>query len=275
MFLEIGPVSVVIQGEKDGRRYEFEKEPLARKINDILKEIADFLPILRQKAYKIKNTKHVPEVPRRMIEAVRAVDEVSLTPMAAVAGAVADSVKKFLKDEGPDLISVNNGGDISIFNGTGRRFNIQIGDISTGRSLPCILSVERLEDYGIATSGFGGRSLTLGVADVVTVIAETGAMADAAATHICNCTSIVSDNVVRRKASEVDPLTDIPDDYVTTIIGQLNEDAITIALENGLTIAYNMIKYRNIYDAVIVLQGHTVTTINGDNPIKLEVCDGN
>ena len=275
MFLEIGPASLVIIGEKDGEPYEFQKENLVQKVKSILSEIREFLPILKQKAYKIKNTKHMPDVPRKMVEAVKVIDESSLTPMAAVAGSVADGIKKFLRNEGLDLVSVNNGGDISIFNKKGRGLKIDIGDILTGKSSPYMLNIEQLIDFGLATSGFGGRSFTLGLADSVTVIAATGAVADAAATLICNCTNTESDQVVRQKAAEVDPLTDIPDDNVTISIGQLNERDIFNALENGLIIAANIKNKKHIYDAIVKFRGHMVTTINGDNPIKLEVHNGN
>jgi uncharacterized protein len=275
MFLEIGPASLVIIGEKDGEPYEFQKEKLVQKVKSILGQIREYLPVLKQKAYRIKNTKHMPDVPRKMVEAVKAIDEASLTPMAAVAGSVADAIKEFLKNEGLDLVSVNNGGDISIFNKKGRGLKIDIGDIHTGESSPYMLNIEQLIDYGLATSGFGGRSFTLGLADSVTVVAATGAVADAAATFICNCTNTDSDQVIRQKASEIDPLTDIPDDNVTISIGQLNDNDILQSLENGLDIADNIKKLKHIYDVIIKLQGHMVTTINGDNPIKLEVHNGN
>jgi hypothetical protein len=275
MFLEIGPASLVIIGEKDGKPNVFDKEKLVEKVNSILGEIREYLPVLKQKAYKIINTKHMPDVPRKMVEAVKAIDEASLTPMAAVAGSVADAIKDFLKNECPDLVSINNGGDISIFNRKGRGLKIDIGDIHTGESSPYMLNIEQLIDYGLATSGFGGRSFTLGLADSVTVIAATGAVADAAATFICNYTNTESDKVIRQKASEIDPLTDIPDDNVTIRINQLNKNDILQALVNGLNIAANIKKQKHIYDAVIKLHGHMVTTINGDNPIKLEVQNGN
>ena len=275
MFLEIGPASLVIIGEKDGRPYEFEREMFVQKVKSILGEIREFLPVLKQKAYKIKNTKHMPVVPRKMVEAVKAIDEASLTPMAAVAGSVADAIKEFLMREGLDLVSVNNGGDISIFNRKGRGLKIDIGDIHTDKSSPFMLNIEQFTDYGLATSGFGGRSFTLGLADSVTVVAATGAVADAAATFICNCTNTESDEVIRRMASEIDPLTDIPDDNVTIRIGQLNELDIVKSLENGLAITDNIKNNKHIYDAILKFRGHMVTTINGDNPIKLEVQNGN
>jgi ApbE superfamily uncharacterized protein (UPF0280 family) len=275
VFIEIGPASLVVSGEKDGILYAFDRCKLEEKIRSILGQIREHLPVLKQKAYRIKNTKHMPDVPKKMVEAVKAIDEASLTPMAAVAGSVSDALKEFLKSEGLDLVSVNNGGDISIFNKKGRCLRIDIGDIHTGESSPYMLNIEQLIDYGLATSGFGGRSFTLGLADIVTVVAATGAVADAAATFICNCTNTESDQVVRQKASEIEPLTDIPDDNVTIRIGQLNYIDILNALDNGLCIAANIKYQKQIFDAIIKLQGHMVTTINGDNPIKLEVQNGN
>jgi hypothetical protein len=275
MFIEIGPASLVVNGEKDGMPYEFDRFRVEEKIRSILEEIKEYLPVLKQKARKIKNTNHMPYVPRKMVDAVKVIDEVSLTPMAAVAGSVADALKEFLKNEGLDLISVNNGGDISIFNKNVRELKIDIGDIHTGESSPHLLSIEQITDYGLATSGFGGRSFTLGLADSVTVIATTGALADAAATFICNCTNTETDQVIRRKASEIDPLTDIPDYEVTIKINVLNNFDIMKSLENGLYNASKLKQLNYIYDAVIKLQGHMVTTIDGDNPINLEVHNGN
>jgi ApbE superfamily uncharacterized protein (UPF0280 family) len=275
MFIEIGPASLVISGEKNGIPYTFHRHRLEEKTRGILEEIKEYLPVLKQKAYKIKNTKHMPDVPRKMVEAVKVINEESLTPMAAVAGSVADAMKEFLKDEGLDLVSVNNGGDISIFNKKGRSLKVDIGDIHTGGSSPYMLNIEELKDCGIATSGFGGRSFTLGLADSVTVVAATGSIADAAATFICNCTNTDSEQVIRQIASGIDPLTDIPDDNVTIKIGKLYESDILKALYNGLGIAANLRYEKHIYDAIIKLRGHMVTTINGDNPIKLEVRNGN
>ena len=86
-----------------------------------------------------------------MIRAVKAVDEATLTPMAAVAGAVADLVKEYLSSSGEiDLLSVNNGGDISICNRSGRPMRIGIGDIGSTIPTPYVMKVEghRLSSSG-------------------------------------------------------------------------------------------------------------------------------
>lgn len=274
MFIEIGPASISIDTIKKGRQDEPDQEKVKEKLSNIIKDINECLPVLKQKAYKIKNTDYLPSIAKNMINAVKMVDEYTLTPMAAVAGAVSDEIKGLLKEEDFDFISVNNGGDISVFSNLQKPVKASIGDINHGRNTPYMLVIERLKDFGIATSGLGGRSFTLGVAEIGTVIAETGAIADAAATFICNRTNIESDNILRQKAKDIDPMTDIPDELVTIDINKLNHIDITNALQNGLKIAN---KYKNnkvIYDALIYIKGNMVTTITGDKFIKLEVLDG-
>ncbi len=274
MFIEVGPASCVINAEKDGKAYDIDRKRAGGYLTTILKEIRDCLPVLRQKAHKIQKTTHMPEVAAMMVDAVKNVDEATLTPMAAVAGAVSERMRDLLKTDGADLITVNNGGDIAVHNGTGREVTIGIGDIKTNRTTPYILKISGLSDFGIATSGFGGRSLTLGLADIVTVIAENGAVADAAATFLCNKTNIDTDKVLRKRASEVDPSTDIPDELVTVHIADLSDEEIQKALHEGLTEAYRLKKNSIIYDAVFLLKERMVTTIAGDEYIRLEVQHG-
>jgi ApbE superfamily uncharacterized protein (UPF0280 family) len=210
----------------------------------------------------------------KMIDAVKKVDEATLTPIAAVAGTVSEMVRDFIGGSISDFVSVNNGGDIAVRNDTGREVRIGIGDIRTGRTTPYVLKITGLNTFGIATSGFGGRSLTLGLADIVTVIAENSAVADAAATFLCNSVNIGTDKVKRKKASEIDPSTDIPDELVTVLIGGLDEGEIQEALNKGLTAASHLKKRDVIYDAVLLLKERMVTTIAGDKHIRLEVEDG-
>ncbi len=275
MYVEIGPASLVIEGRKKGEPFAFKRTELEERIKTILEEVRDSLPILRQKAYKIRNASHLPFVARRMIEAVKMVDEATLTPMAAVAGAISDEMKSFLRSKELDAVSVNNGGDISIFSRDASPFRIGIGDIHSGSSPERLLKIEGLVDYGLATSGFGGRSFTLGLADTSTVVAETSAVADAAATFICNRTNVESEKIVRKSASEIDPLTDIPDERVTVSIGELDRGLIFEALEKGIDAARMLKGAHLIYDALIVLKGEMATTLSNDAHIKLEVENGN
>ncbi len=274
MYIEVGPAGIDISAERNEKQYEIKKERLETFVKNILVDIRECLPVLKQKAYKIKNVLHLPEIARKMVEAVKMVDEATLTPMAAVAGAVSDAMKEYLKREDLDFITVNNGGDISVFNLSGKPLRIGIGDIRTGSVTPYIVKIEGLKDYGFATSGYGGRSFTLGLADICSVLAENGAIADAAATFICNQTNVESGQIVRRKACEIDPLTDIPDEFVTVSIGNLDKGLIEKALHNGITVAEKLKKDNVIYDVIILLKGNIVTTMCGDKNISLEVNHG-
>jgi ApbE superfamily uncharacterized protein (UPF0280 family) len=271
--IEIGPVSMRLLAERGGLPFQFSRPDVEEYVSRLLSQITNVLPILKQKAWRIKNPASLPEVAQAMLGAVRAVNEETLTPMAAVAGAIADAVKARLSLHKPDYLSVNNGGDISVLNLRNAPMRIGIGDINRG-TVPHTLTIDNLSHFGLATSGFGGRSFTLGIADMVSVVAATAALADAAATHICNHTRIDSLNVTRRPARNIDPLTDIPDDLVTVKIGKLSGGEVTEALAAGKRAAGRLKSQGIILDAVIVLRDKMVTTIDGGGNVQLEVLDG-
>lgn len=275
MLIEVGPATMMITGEKDGLPYPADAHEVEAYVAHLLGQVREALPVLRQKAFRIKKTASLPEPARRMVEAVKVVDEATLTPMAAVAGVLADLVKEYLAARHPDFISVNNGGDIAISNSKGRAIRISIGDIDRNAHTPYRLKVEGLHDFGLASSGFGGRSFTLGLADVVTVVGASGGVADAAATFICNKTVVETGGIVRRKASELDPLTDIPDALVTVERGPLSSQLVGMALANGREEAQKLKSAGIIMDAVIVLKEQMVNTLGDKSNFTLEVSNGN
>jgi ApbE superfamily uncharacterized protein (UPF0280 family) len=276
MLVDIGPVCMTIRAEKSREACEPSREEIEGFIRKILSDLREHLPILRQKAFKIKKFNRMPPTVRRMIEAVKLVDEENLTPMASVAGAISDEVRDFLKEDGFDFISINNGGDISIFSGDSEReVRISIGDINKRTHTGFMLLLRGLSEFGVATSGIGGRSLTLGLAEIGTVVARSGAIADAAATAICNHTNVESKNVIRKKGKDVDPTTDIPDDLITVSISGITEDEIKEALRNGLDYAKSLKKSDIILDAVIILKKSIATTVTEGKKIRLEVLYGN
>ncbi len=274
MYIDIGPASLVITGEKDSNPVEFDRSFLEEAVERILGEIGNCLPVLRQRAYRIKKTSGLPPVVANMVLAAKAVDEESLTPLAAVAGAVSDSLKGIIGPAKADLLMVNNGGDISILNRANRTLRIGLSDITGGKATPYVVTVKGIESFGVATSGFGGRSFTLGLADCATVIGSTGAIADAAATFVGNMTNVETNLVQRRRACEIDPLTDIPDEFVTVQIGELGSDHVKEALEAGRMAAERLKLAGIIYDAMILLKGKTVSTICGGGNIDVEVQNG-
>ncbi len=74
MLIEVGPATLVLAGEKGGEAFPFDRLEIEAYVARILHEIGEALPILRQKAYRIKQIDYLPKPAKRMIRAVRAVD---------------------------------------------------------------------------------------------------------------------------------------------------------------------------------------------------------
>src|SRR5260370_29537491 len=84
---------------------------------------------------------------------------------------------------------------------------------------------------GIATSGWRGRSFSLGIADAVTVLAAQAAAADAAATIIANAVDLPGHPaIVRVPARELAPDSDLGDMPVTQGVGELAGEEVNQAL---------------------------------------------
>ena len=112
---------------------------------------------------------------------------------------------------------------------------------------------------GIATSGAHGRSFSLGIADSVTVLAKTAAVADVAATLVANSVTIESKSIQRKPANTLDPDTDLGDLLVTTKVGSLTHDEIAAALAAGVAQAETYLAKGLIAGAVLMLQGSVRT----------------
>jgi len=170
-------------------------------------------------------------VARRMAEAVWPHRAVYITPMAAVAGAVADEMLQALvRDRTLDKAYVNDGGDIALHLTPGQ-------ELRAGIFAAALDGVARLTHdqpvRGIATSGRGGRSFSLGIADSATVLAATAAAADAAATLIANAVNVDHPAIERRPARDLDPDSDLGDLPVTVAVGPLPDSAVAEALNRG------------------------------------------
>ncbi len=118
---------------------------------------------------------------------------------------------------------------------------------------------------GIATSGWRGRSFSLGIADAVTVLAKTASMADAAATIVANVVDIPGHpNVSRVAARELAPDSDLGNMPVTTSVGELTRGEVDHALRRGSEYAQSLIAAQLINAAAINLQGTIcVAPLNG------------
>ena len=121
---------------------------------------------------------------------------------------------------------------------------------------PTVETARTLCPRGVATSGRGGRSQSLGIADSVTVLAISAAMADAAATMIANKVDLPGHPAVERQpAFELSPDSDLGDRLVTVGLGDISEDEALQALERGAAHAEKLLERGLIGAAQLWLAG--------------------
>ena len=210
-------------------------------------------------------------IAQKMCFAVRGSD-IFVTPMAAVAGAVADEVLEAMlyeaKNHDPYLeeiqrMYVNNGGDIAFWLNAGESFSIGVVDNPGIPELNARVSLAYESPVrGIATSGWRGRSLSLGIADAVTVLAGSAATADATATLIANDVNVDYPGILKRPASEVKDESDLGMLPVTVDVPPLPVDQISEALKRGAQTAGNFIRTGKIEAAYLSLQKQTLVVEN-------------
>jgi uncharacterized protein len=289
LHLNHGPIDLIVEAfGAPGEVAGCYRQAIAR-FETILSELVGELPLLRQPVAPgpcpvRTSTAH------RMWRATASHLPQFVTPMAAVAGAVADEVLAAMV-RGRDLrrAYVNNGGDIALHlapparshesgNPVGDGENLWVpafagtsgGGMSSGldesfrvglvvdpgnpRSPGAMEITHAMPVRGIATSGRHGRSLSLGIADSVTVLAATAAEADAAATLIANAVDLPGHGAVRRDpACSLDPDSDLGERLVTVDLGPLSAGEIDAALDAGLKTAEDMIDGGRLHAAVLVL----------------------
>jgi len=196
-----------------------------------------------------------------------------ITPMAAVAGAVAEELLACYQREGIARAWVNNGGDIALHLAPGASARIGLyADIArlTAQEVLRGVSVDgrfevthAMPVRGVATSGWRGRSFSLGIADSVTVLAETAAAADAAATVIANAVDVVDASIVRRPANQLRDSCDLGAIPVTVDVPRLAPRRVAEALAAGLRRAEALRAAGRIVAAVLVCQGQMRVTEGG------------
>jgi ApbE superfamily uncharacterized protein (UPF0280 family) len=195
-----------------------------------------------------------------------------ITPMAAVAGAVADEIlAEMTASGGPGLARayVNNGGDIAVHLAPGQRWRIGVIDRPDRPDLYARAEIEVGSGVGgIATSGAPGRSFSLGIADAVTILAASGAAADAAATVVANAVDLPGHSgIVRTPANAILPDSDLGDRPVTRFVPPLAPHEIDAALSAGSRVAEDLRAQRLIVAALLRLQGRSRAVGGGDRLI--------
>ncbi len=257
--LNHGPIDIVLEAEGETAAVERCHATARRRFRSVLEELVAELPLLRRPFAPAA----VPrgEIARRMHAAVAPFADRFVTPMAAVAGAVADEIADLAWEAGGlDKLYVNNGGDIAFRLRPGIRFSVGLLPVRGERREEIHLAgrVElSAEDGvgGVATSGWRGRSLSLGVADAVTVLAATAARADAAATVIASAVDVESPAITRRPAREIDPDSDLGNRLVTVEVGGLSEAECCAALARGGELARAALGRGDVAGVSLALRG--------------------
>ncbi|MBH5397018.1 UPF0280 family protein [Bradyrhizobium sp. CNPSo 4010] len=252
-----GPIDLIVEARGRVDAVQAAYQAAALRFTGLLDELCAELPELRSAAGKRTSLKGV--VARRMHAAVAPYSaDCFITPMAAVAGSVAEEIlAAMLRAAALDRAYVNNGGDIALHLGVGEHFSVGLMDRPDRDGVMRTMRIDADDPgRGVATSGRHGRSFSLGIADAVTVLAATASQADAAATVIANAVDLPGHPaVIRKPANELQPDSDLGARLVTCDVGELSHDEIVAALESGAECARHLFDRRLIEGAVLQLCG--------------------
>jgi uncharacterized protein len=292
-----GPIDLILQSDGDQKAVDLAFENAWNRFSTLLSELVEELELLKSPV-SLSPTEQVPplSVPlgdtaysmwRTCHELANCNGYEFITPMASVAGAVADTLIEYFKFPGINRAWVNNGGDIALY--LAENQSVDIGTVGESVDLSkeflikylhsshkqnffqnCRLLKENITGKfrvhyampvrGVATSGLGGRSFTLGIAQSVTVLAQTAVLADAAATLIANAVNLDLPEIIRKPANTIKDDSDLKDKLVTVSVPKLSQSNVELALSFGLskaiTLSESLIKKtgKHIYYVLINLQ---------------------
>jgi ApbE superfamily uncharacterized protein (UPF0280 family) len=260
LHLQDGPIDLIVEAHGSDTNLRAAYDVAARRFTGLLDELCEELPALRKPADATWCTLQ-GKVARRMHAAVApfAVEHF-ITPMAAVAGAVAEEILgAMVHSAGLERAYVNNGGDIALHLADGEHFTVGLMDRpDQGGSMQTTIIRSGVPTRGVATSGWRGRSFSLGIADAVTVLAGTASQADAAATIIANSVDLPGHPaIIRCPAWDLQPDSDLGARLVTRDVGDLSAREIRDALEAGAGCARKLLALGVIEGAALRLHGET------------------
>jgi ApbE superfamily uncharacterized protein (UPF0280 family) len=272
LHLQHGPIDLVITAEGEPEAVERSYAAARMIFPEILPRLVEELPLLRSPIGEGRPQLE-GAVAQRMAKACWPFRSLFITPMAAVAGSVADEVAKTMTEAAPlRRLIVNNGGDIAFHLDEGQS---AIAGVIARVDQPSIAGTIRVshEDpvRGMATSGWRGRSQSRGIADAVTVLARDAAAADAAATMIANAVNAEHPAVRRAPARSLSDDSDLGDMEVTTDVGALPSGIIAAALANGAAEAKSFLADGLIWGAVLMLAGH-YRVVGGPARLQFKAC---
>jgi len=261
LHLQDGPIDLIVEASGGDADVRAAYDAAALRFTGLLDELCDELVELRNAADPV-HCGLQGVVARRMHAAVAPfARDCFITPMAAVAGSVAEEILGAMLAAAPfDRAYVNNGGDIALHLTNGEQFTVGLVDRPDRHGVMRPMAI--LADSpirGVATSGRHGRSFSLGIADAVTVLARTASQADAAATIIANAVDLPGHPaIVRVPANELQPDSDLGARPVTRDVGELSDHEIEDALELGAARARELLVAGLIEGAALRLMGEAV-----------------
>lgn len=261
-------MDIVLAAEGEDLAVREAHEQAWRRFQPLLDELAGELPMLRQPVLA-GGCPLRGEVARQMWRACAAHRPLFVTPMAAVAGAVAQTLLAAYRRPGIRRAWVNNGGDIALQLAAGESLRIglaadpsrldasALAHAAQGRlDLQGQLRLHADDGVaGLATSGWGGRSHSLGIADSVTVLAADAASADAAATLLANAVDAPHPAIHRRPACELRDDSDLGERLVTVAVPRLPAALVEQALDAGLAQAQRLCAEGLVVAALLACQG--------------------
>jgi ApbE superfamily uncharacterized protein (UPF0280 family) len=248
-----GPIDLIIEACGEPAAVHAAYSRTWQRFQGMLEGLVGELPLLRTPLQRRRRARVRGPVARRMHAACWPFRDRFITPMAAVAGAVADELMAALAGDGVRKAYINNGGDIALHLSPGESFRVGVaqglerfaGDIALDADSPV---------RGVATSGWRGRSFSLGIADSVTVLAASAAAADAAATMIANAVNVDDAAIARRPARELQADSDLGARRVTVAVGPLERGTVAMALDGGEAEARRLLDAGLIRGAALFLQ---------------------
>lgn len=266
-----GPMDLVIQAEGEADAVAAAHERAWLRFASLLQELVDELPALRApvRAAAAASPLQGP-VAQRMWRACSPFSGDFITPMAAVAGAVAQEVVAAYVRDGVTRAWVNNGGDIALHLAPGQSVAVGVvcdiaaagaAQLGGGLWLDGRLRIDSaLPVRGVATSGWRGRSQSLGIADSVTVLARTAAQADAAATMVANAVNVDDERIQRLPAWQVRDDSDLGAIPVTVEVPPLSQAQVRRALQHGLQKAQELQARGLVWGVLLACQGQFAAT---------------
>ncbi len=257
-----GPIDLIVEAFGDAAEVRAAYGQAAARFETILAELVAELPMLRSAAgttprlFRSRVAQRMEDAASRLVADAHGYGKsLFLTPMAAVAGAVADEMlAAMVSGRWLEKAYVNDGGDIAIHLSPDAEMKAAIA--GTAHGLEDRLTVRFADPVrGMATSGWRGRSFSLGIADAVTVLARTAAEADAAATVIANAVDLPNHPAIARlPACELAPDSDLGERLVTTAVGDLSREERAAALDAGLAEAEKL-RRSGLIDAAALFLG--------------------